>query len=147
MKSWLLLLFFLVGCNDAITTFEKIPEVKIKKIPVASKAEAKKVISNHLSFLTLLFQQSVDPYFNTQKWPSECLLANKIGELKESDQGLQFISRLYLGPDASPGHCSNDPAEVPGYVIYLYCQDEPFVYEIKYHHSALAPELKVNLCD
>lgn len=108
------------------------PKSVSRKIPVSSRDEAKKVISNQLNFLKMLFTQSTDPYFGTPKWAEDCLKENKIGEVKEFAKGIQATSVLFLDANHSPGYCPKSQDSIHSFVVHVYCNSDPSVYEIKF---------------
>jgi len=99
----------------------------VRRIPVDSKDQAKKVIENHVRYLRLLFEQSRDPYYGTPKWSDECLKANEIGESAAAGAALLSVSNLILDSKSQPGHCKG----VSHTVVMLYCDGQKEVQEIK----------------
>ena len=135
MTKWLLPLAFLVACSTAETIEKKIQKTDplvMKTIPVESKSEAKKYIQNQRNYLVLLFEQSRDPYYGVPKWKDECLKANRIGEIIETDNRIVLSSKLYFDLKGTPGFCFGDASIVYGQQIIIYCEDDKVVKDMKF---------------
>jgi aromatic ring hydroxylase len=118
-----------------------------KRIPAASKTQARSIIQNHLNFLTMLFEQSKDPYYNVPKWTDECLEENKIGTITETESQLQAVSLLYLSRSHEVGHCGRTPGAYQAYVVYIYCEKGNEVLEVKYPVENQKAPGQINLCE
>lgn len=89
--------------------------------------EAQNFISNKARYLTLLFEQSHDPYYNTPKWSEDCLARNQIGKVENRNGHVVFRSRLLLDSQGEAGNCNGKPMDV----IYVQCGDIPIVTELR----------------
>lgn len=143
---WIFLLISCASDQRSVLLFKEIPGVVIKEIPLDNPTEAKKVINNHINFLKHLFTQSTDPYFGIPKWSKECLVENQIGEISEIDRSLQSTSTLYMDSNLAPGLCSSTVNAMKSHLIYLHCENEKVVYEVKYWVPKEPWILKSNLC-
>jgi hypothetical protein len=135
MTRYLLILLVLTSCasskKDQLKSYKTLPGYTEKMIPVASKDEARKVISNRTNFLKMIFEQTKDPYFGTLRWSEYCLSLNKIGLVTESPKGIQSISQLILNQNGEPGFCRDHVDHVPSRLILVYCEGMSAVIEIK----------------
>lgn len=141
MTKLIILALFTVACSN-------LPKyAAVKKIPAKTEKDASFVIQNQLNFLTMLFEQSRDPYYGVPKWTEKCLKENKIGSIVKIKNGIQAVSELYFDQSGSPGHCSDSSVTVAkGYLIYLYCDKQTEVQEIKTAIDAETEKLLPNLC-
>lgn len=134
--TYLLLVALLLSCSHQYRTSIDISSAKIRDISASSLPEARSVISNYHRYLTELFRQSKDPYYNKNRWEEDCLNENLIGRVEESKNGPQLVSLLYLDEFFQPGTCSGERF----HVIMVYCPELLKVREIKIN---LGNELKV----
>jgi hypothetical protein len=118
-----------------------------KRIPAANKTQARNIIQNHLNFLTMLFEQSKDPYYNVPKWTDECLQSNEIGKITETETQLQAVSLLYLSHSHEVGHCYRTPGAYQAYVVYIYCEKSNEVLEVTYPVEKHKVPGEINLCE
>ena len=114
---------------------------------MTSVKEAGHQIQNHINFLNLLYEQSVDPYYNTPKWTPECLAATKIGKMEQFAPNLQSVSELYLDEAGAVGQCPQNRYAIKSKLIYLYCENEKQLYEIKVPVTETLKLSKESLCD
>lgn len=121
-------------------------DAKIKKIPVSDRGQAEKVINIRLQFLKLLFEQSIDPYYNTPKWTPACLAENKIGEVEKFSNGAQLVSELYINLVDQTGFCSSNVTARKAKVIYVYCEPSAEVIEITLPLVNFSDKVEGNLC-
>jgi hypothetical protein len=150
MTKLLLSLFFLVACSMAETLekrVEKAGPLVMKSIPVKSRSEANKYIQNQRNYLILLFEQSRDPYYGVPKWKDECLKANRIGDIIETQSAIVLSSRLYLDPKGNPGFCFGDPAIVYGQQIIVYCEGDNVVKDMSFKTTKGLDHTKYKICD
>jgi hypothetical protein len=119
------------GKGRSVQDILKLEQGQVRKIPVASRDEARKIMGNHLNFLKLLFEQSHDPYYGKPRWSVECLQINQVGEIIESSTSLQSLSTLLLGPNGHAGHCSENDAVKKSHLIYVWCESSPELIELK----------------
>jgi hypothetical protein len=131
---FLMIAFTLSGISYAKTT--------MKEIEVDSGEQAKKIITNRIRYLNLLFEQSRDPYYGKLKWSPECLASNKVGKLEESEGSLFFRSQLYLDDKGREGVCKGALSEV----IMSYCKNEKVVRETKTQLDLKAKKTVKDLC-
>lgn len=123
-----LVLLFLLGCSSVAS----LPShAVVRRIPVDSSDQAKKVIENHVRYLRMLFEQSRDPYYGTPKWSEACLKANVIGDRIELEQSFSSTSTLILDSKGTAGHCKGETYSV----IMLFCAGSNEVQEIKVPQS------------
>lgn len=128
MTSFLsLALLFFMGCSSVASAPSN---AIIRRIPVDSSEQAKKVIENHVRYLRMLFEQSRDPYYGTPKWSDECLKANVVGERLDVGSSFSSSSTLILDSKGAPGHCKGESHAV----IMLFCSGAKEVQEIKIPH-------------
>lgn len=132
MKTILPLLLLISACSSIksgggspLDHLKKDRKSRKDEIPVSSVEEARRTITNKRNFLTLLFEQSRDPYYGVPKWTEECLEENKIGDIKETSEEISFVSVLYLDSTGSAGHCLESANTKKSYNIYLFCKDRP----------------------
>jgi hypothetical protein len=147
----LILLLVLIACQlppkrDKLKELRQLQGVSIKAIPVESAEEAKNIMNNKISFLKLLFQQSTDPYFGIPKWTSQCLEANKIGEIISTSKGISSRSRLVL-LDGNTGFCPGQPGSSYHEVIQFHCLSTKEVTEISYSISWSFPDKEIDPCE
>jgi hypothetical protein len=151
-KIWIpFLVLFQLSCSSrqqfsSLDELAKTPGYKLKKIEVASQKEARTWMQNQLNFVTMLFQQSRDPYYGVPKWSDECMKENKIGHITENPKGLQVVSELYLSEQGFPGLCSTSTGATRSFIIYIYCQETTFVQEIRIPWGKNLSSLATDLC-
>lgn len=146
---YLLPLFFACSFIKSGSVMERISSNKdasIKKIQTNSEKDAKNWIQNQINFLAMIYQQSRDPYYGVPKWSEECLKENKIGDISKTENGLQAISEIYLNQDGMPGFCSTSQNAHRSLIIYLFCENQDHVLEIKVPWSPEYTNLPENLC-
>lgn len=97
------------------------PSFVIEKISSPEEKKAIDFFINQKNFLTLLFEQSHDPYYGTPRWSDECLLENQIGEIKTTDEGIFMHSVLYLNKKNEAGFCSNSSLVEKRHLVIYYC--------------------------
>lgn len=103
----------------------------IKRISVASTAEAKKYIQNQRNFLVLLFEQSRDPYYGTPKWSEDCLKQNQIGDIRETETYIALQAKLILRY-MEPGYCATDGRNKPGVQFIYFCKNTNEVVNLRF---------------
>lgn len=108
----------------------------------SSTKEARNFVKNKWNYLTLLFEQSFDPYYGTPKWSPECLKKNELSPVRDSAGNLFFDSQLFLNEEHEAGFCQGALREV----IYLQCKDESRVYEIVCALGSCRQRLSQNPC-
>jgi hypothetical protein len=118
--------------KSELGSLSKRPDYHQKLIPVSSRDEAFKVIGNKTNFIKMIFEQTVDPYFGTPRWSEYCLGINQIGNVIESNNGIQSTSLLYLNKEGEPGFCNDRPELLHSYVIFLYCEGMKDVLEMRF---------------
>jgi|GEM_PF-2846196 len=129
------LLVCLAGCSHRSSQSVDLSQATKRDIKVSSASDARHIIQNQLRYLSELFRQSRDPYYNKNKWSEECLRENVIGEIHEFEGHPLSISILYLDQSLQPGVCSGERF----HVIMIYCPELGAVREIKIN---LADKLK-----
>lgn len=118
----------------------------IKKTEAISVEEANKVLQSRFNYLTLLFEQSRDPYYGQPKWTETCLKGNKIGAISKEGSDLIFVSELYVDGKGNPGFCPENPFALKAYEVYFYCEKEHQVYQITLPTEQTFDLKKVSLC-
>lgn len=118
----------------------------VKKTEVLSAEEANKVLQSRFNYLTLLFEQSRDPYYGQPKWTETCLQGNKIGAISKEDSNLISVSELYVDGKGNPGFCPENPFALKAYEVYFYCEKEHQVYQITLPIEQSIDLKKVSLC-
>ena len=118
------LLFILSACSSLP------PGAVEKKIPAHSATDARRIIQNKVNFITSLFEQTIDPYYNVPKWNESCLKANQIGALEETESFIRSTSYLYL-KNGEPGVCPQVENARRHAVIYVFCKNQSDVREVK----------------
>lgn len=137
MKSvFFVLLVLTLSCSNRDPSFLNLRNARTRDISVSSLSEARFVIRNNHRYLTELFRQSKDPYYNKNRWEENCLKENVLGDIQESATTLKFISLLYLDEYFQPGICVGERY----HVIMVYCPDQKKVREMKID---LGDELKM----
>lgn len=124
---WAFVLVFLAGCSHRSSQSVDLSQATKRDIKVSSVSDARHIIQNHRRYLSELFRQSRDPYYNKNKWSDECLRENVIGEIQEFEGHPLSISILYLDQSLQPGACSGERF----HVIMIYCPELAAVREIK----------------
>lgn len=124
MIKWLLCLLF-ISCASSRTTLPPAAEVITKDF--SSLKEASNYIRNKHTYLTLLFEQSFDPYYGTPKWSQECLNRNTLSKIDTSHGNTGFSSQLILNHQNEPGFCEGSSKDV----IFVQCKDSIQVHEIR----------------
>lgn len=150
MIKRILPLAFLVACSMAETIEKKVQKTDplvMKSVPVKSKSEAKKYIQNQRNYLVLLFEQSRDPYYGVPKWKDECLKANRIGEIVETQSAVILSSQLYFDPKGTPGFCFGDPSIVYGQQLIIYCEGDNVVKDMIFKTPVELDHSKYKICD
>ncbi len=149
-KSYFLsaIIFVAVSCSTHKDGLLKLAqETKysvIKKTPASSKEEAAKHLQNRFNYLTLMYEQSRDPYYGHPKWSEYCLKMTKIGSVTKSD-GVTSVSELYVDDKGNPGLCPEDPMAIHAFEIGYYCEQEKTVYQVTLPQKEFDLD-KVNLC-
>lgn len=130
LNRLLLAMSFLGACSSgtsekSITLILKEDSVHTKSIPVTDKKEAEFILQNKLNFLNAFYEQSVDPYYGTERWPPECYQENIIGPITQVANGFYSVSKLTLDKTFSAGFCSaldNDSKQLASYYqIWFFC--------------------------
>ncbi len=152
MKMWICFFIFMTfGCS-LIRQQSFLDQVRSRQyftqneITVSSREEARKIIHTRHNYLKLLFEQTYDPHHGVPKWSPECLKANKIGNIIETEDEIKVVSEFYLDPKNIEGHCPGRRYTWKASVIYLYCPDKNKVYDLRFKFD---PELNLsekNLC-
>jgi hypothetical protein len=125
----------LAGCSHRTSQSVDLSQATKRDIKVKSASEARHIIQNHERYLSELFRQSRDPYYNKNKWSDECLRDNVVGKTHEFEGRPLSISILYLDQSLQPGACFGERF----HVIMIYCPELGAVREIKIN---LADKLK-----
>lgn len=146
MMWFYLFIFMASGCSllKKQSFFEQIKSRKYytqREIPVSSREEAQKIIQARHNYLKLLFEQTYDPHHGVPRWTPECLKANNLGSILETDDEIKFISELYLDPKNVEGHCPGRRYTWKATVIFLYCPSENKVYDLRFRFD---PELNLS---
>lgn len=144
------ILFLSYACTTRpsyLSTIKSNPKIKIKVHDIHTPKDAQYFIQNQLNFLGLLFQQSRDPYYGTPKWSEKCLKENVIGKIKHSPDGFWVESVLYLDASGFPGHCSETMGATESVLIFVFCQKEANLLEIKYPMIEKLNSMNTNLCN
>jgi hypothetical protein len=128
--------FVLAGCagrekGRTAADIMAVEQAKVRKIQVANRDEARKVMSNHLNFLKLQFEQSYDPYYGKPRWPEGCLQVNQVGDIIDSVKSLQSLSNLLLDRNGHAGHCLETESIKKSHLIYLWCESSTELIELK----------------
>jgi hypothetical protein len=152
MIKYIIIVLSLISCSSVPKKknwqqLDARPGYQIKSIPVVSRAEALKVIGNKLNFIKMIFEQSLDPYFGTPRWSEACLEINRLGEIVTTEKEIQSSSLLILNASGEPGYCNDRSDHVSTQVIYLYCEGDKHVLEIKFIHQGTNKKHEGMLCD
>lgn len=147
----LIILFTLVSCASTkrVSLIELAEQTKysvIKKTGAATEEEASRVMQNRYNYLTILFEQSRDPYYGHPKWSEACLKGNRIGSLNKENSGLLSVSELYVDGKGNPGFCPENPFALKAYEVYFYCEKEHQVYQVTLPSEQAIDLNKVSLC-
>lgn len=146
--NFLVTLLICVSCSThKRNILELVDQTKysaVKKSPAASKEEAAKILQNRFNYLTLMYEQSRDPYYGHPKWSEYCLKMTKIGSVSKNN-GVTSVSELYVDGKGNPGLCPEDPMALHAFEIGFYCENEQTVYQITLPQKEFDMR-KVNLC-
>lgn len=135
-----LLLLMLSSCA---TSGSSLPEnVTVISREHSSVKEARNFIRNKWNYLSLLFEQSYDPYYNTPRWPPACLRQNTIGKIEEQKPHSYFLSRFLLNERKEIGFCDGTETEV----VFLHCENALKSYEIHCPPGTCGKVLKDKPC-
>jgi hypothetical protein len=116
----------------------------IKKTPATSKEEAANILQKRFNYLTLMYEQSRDPYYGHPKWSEYCLKMTKIGSVTKNE-GVTSVSELYVDGNGNPGFCPEDPMAIHAFEVGFYCEIEQTVYQVTLPQKEFDMR-KVNLC-
>jgi hypothetical protein len=118
----------------------------IKSIKATNEDEARRVLQGRYNYLTLMFEQSRDPYYGHPKWTESCLQGNKIGFISKVKDPVMSVSELYVDDKGNPGFCPESLFAIKAYEIYFYCEQDNSVYQVTLPLDKAIDLNKVSLC-
>lgn len=149
--SGLIFLLSITACSSLHkkSIFELADKTKysvVKKTNALNVDEAKKILQSRFNYLTMLFEQSRDPYYGHPKWTDYCLQSNKIGPVTKTQNAIMSVSEIYVDGSGNPGFCPENPYALKAYEIAFYCENEQMVYQISLPSKDKLDLQKVSLC-
>lgn len=131
--------------KSLLKLISKDPEASFKTYPANSPIEARRIIQNKFNFLRMLFEQSYDPYYGKPKWAENCLKANTIGSIIESEESIYLHSKLIL-KDNKEGFCPEDKDTVESNVLMVFCKNSSAVQEYRFSQRVKFDPGSISLC-
>lgn len=146
-----IILIILTSCASTkkVSIFDLAQNTKysiVRKINASTTEEANKILQSRFNYLTLLFEQSRDPYYGQPKWSESCLRENIIGAIAKNKSELVSVSQLYVDGKGGPGFCPENPYALKAYEVSFYCEKEQTVYQITIPSKENFDLKKVGLC-
>ncbi len=89
------------------------------------------MIRRRQRYLEILYEQSIEPYYGTPKWPEACLRETQIGKIVN---GLA-VSMLYLDAKGNPGGCPGTEGSRKIFMVMVYCPEKKSVRELQFDYN------------
>ena len=106
--------------NEILYPFLGVDKIRYQIFKVEGEQQGQAIVRQRNNFLQDFFRQSKDPYFGRERWSSQCLEKNKVGEPGQVNGHFGFLAQLTVDNLWNPGICT--PEAIASVFMIIFCE-------------------------